>query len=197
MDPRFETSQAKLFVALSKHSIPGILIGAAAMEQYGYERATLDLDVVVPRPEARVVRALVQEGFVEISTGSGQASQVQDMETGVKVDILPQGVHVYQNPVALPAPPGVSTTPKYVSLKDLVRIKLGVLLGRGPVEGKYKSKADVGHLIRINSLSKDFLRGVEPRLIELYQGLWEEIHHNKTSSEISFDPAVSLDDYLE
>ena len=201
MDSRFEITQAKLFRALAKHSFPGMLIGAAALEHYGYSRATLDLDLVVPRPEARAVEALVEEalveeGFTEIQTGSGQASQVEDPETGVKVDILPQGVHVYLNPVPLPEPKLISEEPQYVSLRDLVRIKLGVLLGHGPVEGKDKSKADVGYMIRINGLSVDFLHGSESILVQLFETLWERLHRHKISKEISFEISKSLEDFL-
>src|SRR5437879_3719525 len=74
---------------LDASHIPYALVGAMALNEYGYRRATVDVDVVMTAESlARFKKEWLGRGYVENFAGS---RGVRDAENDVKIDFLITG----------------------------------------------------------------------------------------------------------
>jgi len=158
---------------LGDHGIPHLIIGGFAVQQYGYARFTCDVDIIVPNvDEARDVLSI--NGFAE---KPGSSMTVVDRTNRIDVDLLPGGKAVSKHAlINLPMPTEVTTTPKVVTIEELIDQKLSTYLkNRG---SRIKDAADVQQLIILNNL---------PRTMKLdlavkaeYEALYDAYHAEKT-----------------
>jgi hypothetical protein len=163
---KLDATLQKIRVIFKKEQIGSILIGGIALQHYGYERSTKDIDLVV-KDYLKVVRLLISKyGFAPDAKG---AFIVID-SNGVRVDLLPSGLAIEGNQVAFPS---VTTTDSEIlPLNRLINLKLDSYESKQLHRGQ--DKADVIKLIQINNLKRDFLSGLfmEP----LYQQLWDKLN---------------------
>ena len=138
--------------------IPYVICGGLAVQHYGYARYTSDVDIIV-YDVYKAVQALKDSGFKE--------TQYYDALTdsnGVRVDLMQGGQKLRPNSrVACPDPGILVAGEAYVSLEELISLKLDAR--------RDKDIADVGELIKINGLPKDF--PVEDSVKDLYCAKWD------------------------
>jgi len=166
---------AKVARALADAGIPHVFVGGLAVQQHGYVRNTLDVDVVVSDVDAACDR-LAANGFTE-NPGPGGFRWphikvvMTDKANGVDVDVMPAGARVGNGGLPLPKPERAETTPQYVDAATLVSLKLSSCLA-DPVN-RAKDQADVIELIKAR-LPQDL--PVDGSVKTEYARLWSALH---------------------
>ena len=162
---------AQTFKILGEAGIPAEIIGGYALAHYGYLRNTVDIDVIV-RDHQLALEALKAAGYQE---GEHWFTVVDPKLPGLAVDILPGGRKLGGNTQANPMPEAVATAPAFISLKDLIRLKLGVVVYNRPRDKTVaKNEADVGYLIAKNRLDREFMDDCGDPVIRLEFGeIWD------------------------
>lgn len=154
---------------LTRGEIPHLIAGGAAVQRYGYPRMTVDVDVIVPSVET-AKDYLSIHGFAE---KPGSSMTVVDRETKVDVDLMPAGKNfTASSKVPLPTPAKISREPQYISLPDLISIKLDSWLQNR--ERRAKDMADVAELIQRLDLPRAFK--AHPETQAEYLRIWDEIN---------------------
>lgn len=125
--------------------------GGWAVWRHGYVgRVTQNIDIVLPSDRIEdFLQTAVVSGFDVLNTPSGNWPKLVHRETGVEVDILPEGGRPGSAkrpaPTTIPHPQAmgaVSERLTYVSLPALVELKLAA--------GRLRDEADIEELIREN-----------------------------------------------
>jgi hypothetical protein len=166
-----EQTLLKALKVLKLFKIPHYVCGGFAVQEHGYPRFTVDVDIIVPDVEFAIEKLSIN-GFRQ---NAGSKMTVTDRETKVEVDLLPGGKSVDPGPLSLPMPSHVSDTPQILTLEKLISAKLSTYIGRG-IE-RSQDQADVVKLIQVNHLSRDF--SVEPKVREEYLKIWDALHQPK------------------
>ena len=163
-----EKTVLKAVKVLALFRIPHYICGGFAVQEHGYPRFTVDVDVIVPDVDfAR--EKLGMNGFKE---NAGSKMTVTDRETKVEVDLLPGGRKVDPGPLTLPVPTQVSDKPRILPLAELISSKLSTYFGCGIARAQ--DYADVVKLIEANQLPRGY--GVDVSVRELYCKIWDELH---------------------
>jgi len=155
--------------ALAVYDIPHLIVGGIAVQEHGYPRVTIDVDIVVPDVLEAVefVTADLTGPFVRIA---GCQDRVEDRRNGVKVDLLPAGKVLKRGcKVPFPHPTKTSEELQIVKLEELISLKLDSWVNT-PL-GRLKDKADVVELITRRRLSRDL--EVAPAVRNLYLETWD------------------------
>jgi hypothetical protein len=139
---------------------PSVLGGGWAVWRHGFlGRVTQDIDIVLPADAIdEFLRTAAVSGFDVLPRQPGRWPKLMHRDTGVQVDILPEG----ERP-GTPASPAPTTLPhpislgggndrlRYVSLPGLIELKLAA--------GRARDEADVVELLRANPDQVDAVRG--------------------------------------
>jgi hypothetical protein len=161
----------KALKVLKLFKIPHYVCGGFAVQEHGYPRFTVDVDIIVPDvPFAR--EKLAMNGF---KANPGSKMTVTDRETKVEIDMLPGGGKVGPGPVSFPMPTKVSEKPQIVALHDLISLKLSSYMG-SPID-RAQDYADAIKLIQANHTSREL--SVDAKVRELYHSVWDQIHAKK------------------
>jgi len=163
-----EKTLLKALKVLKLFNIPHYVCGGFAVQERGYPRFTVDVDIIVP-DVAVAIEKLSMNGFKK---NAGSNMTVTDRETKVEVDILPGGKKIDAGPLPLPMPTQVSDKPRILKLERLISAKLSTYIGRG-IE-RSQDHADVVKLIQVNDLPRDF--GVDPKVRAAYRDIWDALH---------------------
>lgn len=166
-----EKTLLKALKVLKLFNIPHYVCGGFAVQEHGYPRFTVDVDVIVP-DVAFAMEKLSMNGF---KANSGSKMTVTDRETKVEVDLLPGGKKVDPGPLTLPMPTHVSEQPQVLTLEKLISSKLSTYMGRGI--DRAQDYADVVKLVQTNHLPREY--GVDPKVRDLYHKIWDELHQPK------------------
>lgn len=154
---------------LADHDIPHLIVGGLAVQEYGYERVTLDVDIVVPDilEAVEFLTASLTGPFFRIGKPE---DRVEDRRNGVMIDLLPAGKVLKAGcKVPFPSPEKVAEQFQIVKLEDLISLKLDSWAG-SPLR-RLKDKADVVELISRQKLPRDF--AVHPAVKNLYLETWD------------------------
>ena len=162
-----EKTLLKAVKVLALFRIPHYICGGFAVQEHGYPRFTVDVDIIVPDVDLAREK-LGMNGFKE---NPGSKMTVTDRETKVEVDLLPGGSRVDPGPLKLPVPTNVSDEPQILTLEDLISAKLSTYIGRGIARAQ--DYADVVKLMQVNHLLREY--GVDPKVRDLYQAMWDEL----------------------
>ncbi len=138
---------------LADFDIPHIIVGGIAVQEHGYPRVTIDVDIVVPDVLEAIdyLTADLTGPFVRVT---GCDDRLEDRRNGVKVDLLPAGKVVKRGcKVPFPHPHQAKSELEIVALEDLISLKLDSW-ARSPT-GRLKDKADVVELIKRRNLPRD------------------------------------------
>ncbi len=157
----------KALKVLKLFRIPHYVCGGFAVQEHGYPRFTVDVDIIVPDVHLAMEK-LGMNGF-KVNPGS---NTVTDRETKVEIVLLPGGQKVDPGPLLLPLPTTVSDEPQILTLEKLISAKLSTYIGRG-IE-RSQDLADVVKLVQANHLPRDY--GVAPEVRTEYLKLWDELH---------------------
>lgn len=161
--------------ALAVFAIPHLIVGGLAVQEYGYPRVTIDVDIVVPDvlEAAEFLASNLSGPFFRVA---GRQDGVQDRRNGVVVDLLPAG-HVVgkHNHVPFPQPGKVSEGLQLVTLEELISLKLDSW--RGAPLRRHKDRTDVIELILRRKLSRGL--AVAPVVQQLYFETWDGLESER------------------
>jgi hypothetical protein len=160
----------KAVETLANGNIPSIVVGGVAVQEYGYLRMTVNVDLIVPNvKEARDYLSI--RGF---KPNPGSNMTVTDRDTKIEVNLLLGGGSVGPGPLKLPIPKKVSRQPHILELNSLIAIKLSSYIGNK--FNRAKDLADVVELTKINKLSKALKlpKEVQSTYLEIWEGLQNE-----------------------
>jgi hypothetical protein len=156
---------------LADHDIPHLIVGGIAVQEHGYPRVTIDVDIVVPDVLEAVefLTANLSGPFFRVP---GCANRVEDRRNGVFVDLLPAGKVLKRGcKVPFPQPTQVAEQPQIVTLEELISLKLDSWASN-PTK-RLKDKADVVELILRRKLPRDL--AVAPAVRALYLETWNAL----------------------
>lgn len=152
------------------------IIGAMALNEFGYQRTTVDVDVLVTAEGLATFKAShLGRGYVEKFPGS---RGVRDTEHGVDIDIVLAGSYPGDGkpkPVVFPDPATAAERGARVALLPLpMLIELKLASGM-TASHRLKDLADVQELIRIQRLPRTLVDGLNEFVREKYLELWQAV----------------------
>jgi len=163
----------KLTRCLEEQRIPYAIVGALALGEHGYRRATVDIDVLVTREGlARFKERFLGHGYVERFAGSRGMS---DTEHGVPIDVLLTGDYPgdgLPKPVAFPDPATTALRGRRVAVLPLAKLVELKLASGMTAPHRLRDLADVLELIRAAGLPRSFADEIDPFVREKYVELW-------------------------
>ena len=165
-----ESARAAVAV-LADHDIPHLIVGGLAVQEHGYPRVTIAVDIVVPDVLEAVefITASVTGPFYRVPQ---IADRVEDRRNKVMIDLLPAGKVLKAGcKVPFPEPVSVAEQLQIVSLENLISLKLDSW--NGSPSRRIKDKADVTELIIRRKLPRDL--AVAPVVRALYTETWDAL----------------------
>ena len=136
-----------------------VVSGGWAVWRHGFVgRVTQDIDIALPKDRVDdFLQAAAVSGFDVLTQPEGRWPKLQHRETGIDVDILPEGgrpgTAARPAPTTIPHPNAMGAvrgTLKYSSLVSLIELKLAA--------GRVRDEADVVELARENPERTDDIR---------------------------------------
>jgi len=167
----------RLATDLERNDIPYAVIGAIALNQHGYQRFTVDIDLLMTKEGLeKFSSVLVGRGYRPAFTGARK--MFRSTQENIPIEIITSGEFPgdgLPKPVQFPEPDqfsvvidGVNT----ISLEKLVELKLTSGMTAGD---RLKDLADVQELIKIKELDVSFAERlnefVRSKYIELAQAV--------------------------
>ena len=149
---------------LADHEIPHLIVGGLAVQEHGYPRVTIDVDIVVPDVLKAVefLTASLTGPFYRVPEVH---DRVEDRRNGVMIDLLPAGRVLRRGcKVPFPQPGKVTEQLQIVTLEDLISLKLDSWAGSP--SRRLKDKADVNELILRCKLPRDLAVNPAVRPVE-------------------------------
>jgi hypothetical protein len=165
----------KLVDIFDRERIPYAIIGAMALNEFGYRRVTVDVDVLLtPEGLAAFKERYLGRGYVEFP-GS---RTVRDAEHGVDIDIVLSGSYPGDGkpkPVAFPDPAHAAERGARIALLPLATL-IELKLASGMTAGdRLKDLADVQEVIRMRQLPRTVASELNPFVREKYLELWDAV----------------------
>ncbi len=159
---------------LDAEAVPYAIAGGMALVAHGYDRTTVDIDVLVTKTGlATIQERLVGRGYRPAFEGSRK--QLRDTERGVRVEFLVAGEFPGDGKpkaVAFPDPAGSSVEiggVRYLRLPTLVELKLASGISH---PGRLKDLADVQELIQARDLPLELREELDSSVRDKYEELW-------------------------
>jgi len=160
----------RLVDRLTELEIPYAIVGALALNAYGYQRMTTDVDVLVRREGLEAFKkAHLGLGYVE------EFSDLRDTTENVKIDVLLTGEYPgdgKEKPVSFPDPATAAVRGERFALLPLASLVELKLASGMTAPHRLRDLADVIELIRVNALGKDYAESLHPYVREKYLELW-------------------------
>ena len=154
--------------------VPYAVAGGMALVAHGYDRTTVDIDVLVTESGLSTIQErLVGLGYRPVLEGSRK--QIRDTERGVRVEFLVAGEFPGDGKpkaVAFPDPTGSSVEiggVRYLRLPTLIDLKLASGISH---PGRLKDLADAQELIRARDLPLELRDELNPSVRAKYEELW-------------------------
>ena len=163
----------KLVRLLEEDRIPYAIVGAMALNAYGYRRVTIDVDVLLTREGLAAFKARhLGRGYAErVPTGNS----LRDTEHNVDVDVLISGDYPGDGrpkPVSFPDPATAAVRGVRLALLPLTRLLELKLASGMTAPHRLRDLADVLEVIRILKLPEEFAAELHPYVREKYRELW-------------------------
>lgn len=163
----------KLVRMLDAQGIPYAIIGAMALNEFGYQRVTVDVDVLLTAEGLAAFRAnTLGRGYVEKFPGS---RGLRDPEHGVDIDVVLAGTYPgdgQPKPVVFPDPATAAALGGRVALLPLPTLVELKLASGMTAPHRLKDLADVLEVIRALKLSAELSADLNPYVREKYLELW-------------------------
>jgi hypothetical protein len=161
---------------LTAQGIPYAIVGAMALNEFGYQRTTVDVDVLLtPEGLAAFKAHALGRGYVEKFPGS---RGVRDTTHGVDIDVVLTGAFPGDGkpkPVAFPDPATTALVGSRVALLPLATLVELKLASGMTAPHRLRDLADVQELIRIQGLSREFALELNAFVRDTYLELWEAV----------------------
>lgn len=159
---------------LDEKGIPYAVIGAMALNEWGYRRVTVDVDLLLTPEGLRALKAeVLGRGYTEKFPGS---RGLRDVEAGVNLDVVLSGEYPGDGkpkPVAFPDPAEAAVRGRGVSLLPLARLIELKLASGMSAPHRLKDLADVLELVRVLSLPRDLAASFDASVRAKFEELWE------------------------
>lgn len=156
--------------------VPYAIVGALALNEYGYQRTTVDVDVLLtPAGLAAFKAQMLGRGYVEKFPGS---RGVRDTEHGVDIDVVLTGAYPGDGrpkPVSFPDPAVVALRGARVALLPLATLVELKLASGMTAPHRLRDLADVQELIRINRLPRTFADVLDAFVRDTFIELWQSV----------------------
>ncbi len=154
---------ARLVRSLEEIDVPYAIVGAMALNEFGYARATADVDVLLTKEGlARFKESFLGRGYVEKFPGS---KGLRDVESKVAIDVILTGDYPGDGkpkPVRFPDPAEVAVRGARVALLPVERlVELKLASGMTSVH-RAKDIADVVELIKHAPLTREIGDAIDP-----------------------------------
>ena len=167
----------QLVQLLDGHGIPYAIVGAMALNEFGYQRTTVDVDVLLtPAGLAAFKAQALGRGYVEKFPGS---RGVRDTAHRVDIDVVLTGGFPGDGkpkPVVFPDPATAALRGARVALLPLPMLVELKLASGMTAPHRLKDLADVQELIRIQRLPKAFALEINAFVQDKYLELWQAVH---------------------
>jgi len=179
---------------LPENEIDYVVIGGMALNFHGYERLTVDVDLLLTRQGLdRFTERLVGRGYIPAFPGARK--HFKHAETGVKVEIITAGEYPgdgQPKEVSFPAPADVADDIdgiKVIKLIPLIELKLASGLS---APHRIRDLADVQQLIERLNLPAEISRNLKPSVQNEFIRLWNatkmaKSEINDPDQDLSFD----------
>jgi len=166
----------KLARALDEVGVPYALAGAMALNEYGYRRATVDVDVLLTADGlARFKARWLGRGYVEKFPGS---RGLRDTEHNVTIDVLIAGDYPGDGkpkPVRFPDPADVAVRGRRVALVPLATlVELKLASGMSTIH-RAKDLGDVVELIKHAKLPRELANDLDASVRARYLEMWDAL----------------------
>jgi len=172
-DARVQHALRKLIGVLDDAGIPYAVAGAMALNEYGYRRVTVAVDVLLTRDGLdQLKQHTLGRGYVEKFPGS---KGLRDTEHGVSIDVLLAGDYPGDGkpkPIRFPDPATIAVRGShgaFLPLETLIELKLASGLS---APHRLKDLADVLELIRAAGLPASLDERLDPSVRGKYAELW-------------------------
>jgi len=174
----------KIAAKLEELQIPYAVAGAMALNAHGFQRATMDVDLLVTQEGLKKVHAALEGlGYLPPFKGS---KHLRDTEHGVRIEFLIAGQFPGDGkpkPVAFPNPSNCAIVKKgipYVALPKLIEMKLASGMTN---PGRLKDLSDVQELARMLKLPATYAEKLHPYVQEKFKELWQGVRQDTTSEQ--------------
>jgi hypothetical protein len=168
-----QKAMRKIVAVLEEERIPYAVAGALALNQHGYQRLTVDLDLLLTREGlAALKRRVLGLGYVERFPGS---KGLRDTENNVGIDVLLAGDYPGDGkpkPISFPDPTAGSVSIegiRFLTLGKLIELKLASGMSAAH---RMKDLTDVLELIRAAKLPRELGRELDASVRGKYDELW-------------------------
>lgn len=163
---------------LEEEGIAYAIVGAMALNEYGYQRVTTDVDVLLTREGlARLKQRVLGRGYVEKFPGS---NGLRDTRHNVAIDVVLTGEYPgdgMPKPVRFPDPEAVARKgerARFLPVERLIELKLASGLS---APHRLRDLADVLELVRAAMLPLTLAEQLDPSVREKYRELWQAAQH--------------------
>jgi hypothetical protein len=168
----------KLVGLLAAERIPYALVGGMALNEYGYRRVTVDVDILLTRDGLEAFkRAHLGRGYLEKFPGS---RGMRDTEHGVGIDVVLAGDYPGDGkpkPVAFPDPGTAAIEGARVRLLPLPKLMELKLASGMSAPHRLRDLADVLEIIRLQRLPEEFAAQLDPSVRDKFRELWRAAQH--------------------
>src|SRR5262245_52451336 len=168
----------KLARTLDAQQIPYAIIGAMALNEFGYRRTTVDVDVLLTAEGlAAFKRNNLGRGYTEQFPGS---HGVRDTEYNVDIDVVLAGSYPGDGkpkPVVFPDPATAAERGARIALLPLRRLLELKLASGMTAPHRLRDLADVQEVIRILDLPDAFATELDASVREKYLELWRSVQN--------------------
>lgn len=160
---------------LAEERTPFAVIGALALRQYGFVRATEDIDILTtPEGLEKIHTALVGRGLV--LRGAGLRKLLRETEHEVNIDVMTSGEHAGsdESPIVYPPPDSDAFVEidgvRFPTMEALIQFKIA----SGVWGHRHQDLGDVQSLIRIHALDEAFTHRLPATLRDRFLTLLQE-----------------------
>jgi hypothetical protein len=161
---------------LADHLIPHLIVGGIAVQEHGYPRVTIDVDIVVPDvlDALEILTADVTGPLFRLK--GGIEDRIEDRRTETMIDLLQAGKVLKQGcKVPFPLPTVASDLLQIVGLEKLISLKLDSW-ANSPLR-RHKDKTDVIEIILRRKLPRDL--AVDAAVRKAYLETWDGLKAEK------------------
>jgi hypothetical protein len=179
-DADVQRALEKVARLLREDGIPYALVGAMALNEHGYRRVTVDIDLLFSREGLAAFKTKhLGRGYVEKFPGS---KGMRDVENGVTIDVVIAGDYPGDGKpkaVRFPDPAHAAVVGERVSvlpLEGLLELKLASGMS---APHRLKDLADVLEVVRSLDLAEAFAERLDPSVRDKYRELWSAAQQGK------------------
>jgi hypothetical protein len=159
---------------LDANGIAYAIIGAMALNEWGYHRVTIDVNILLAAEGLRALKAeVLGRGYVEKYPGN---RGLRDTEAGVNIDVVLAGEYPGDGkpkPVVFPDPAVAAVRGRRVALLPLPRLIELKLASGLSAPHRLKDLADVLELVRQLSLPAELGASLDASVRKKYDELWQ------------------------